>query len=232
MPVWRKPMSGAAERMVSPSSSSTMRSTPWGEGCCGPMLRVIRRGANGVAGSSSSAGIVPKLSSRDLFIWVAVFIAVDGIIFAQRMSVPIDRHQNAHQVWMITELDAEKIEHLALMPIGGAPDAIYGIDLGIVAVHFTFDAQAGIPFDRVEMIDDFKSRLGRIPVNGGEAAEADKFFFVLKIAAETDDVRRVCDVGDFAERLFGFENGRMAHLLILFRKSCGSSPDQSSTPFL
>ena len=51
-------MSGAALMMVSPSSSSTMRSTPWVEGCCGPMFRVMRRGADGVAGISWTAGIV------------------------------------------------------------------------------------------------------------------------------------------------------------------------------
>ncbi len=42
MPVCRNPMSGTALRMVSPSSSSTMRSTPCVEGCCGPMFRIIR----------------------------------------------------------------------------------------------------------------------------------------------------------------------------------------------
>src|ERR1051326_5884816 len=41
MPVWRKPMVGAAESTVSPSSSSTRRSTPCVLGCCGPMLTVI-----------------------------------------------------------------------------------------------------------------------------------------------------------------------------------------------
>src|SRR6187401_3643350 len=41
MPVCRKPIVGEAERIVSPSSSSTSRSTPWVLGCCGPMLTVI-----------------------------------------------------------------------------------------------------------------------------------------------------------------------------------------------
>src|SRR5580658_5248065 len=167
MPVWRKPMSGAAERIVSPSSSSTMRSTPWVEGCCGPMFSVMRRGAEGVAGCSWSAAIVVKLSSRDLFIGVAVLVAVDRIIFAQRMTVPIERHQNARHVRMIAEGDAEQIEHLAFMPVGGAPDAINGVDLGTRAMHFAFDAQARIPFNRVQEIDDLKSRLRRMPVHRG-----------------------------------------------------------------
>src|SRR5579862_5438110 len=41
MPVWRKPIVGDTDRTVSPSSSSTRRSTPCVLGCCGPMLTVI-----------------------------------------------------------------------------------------------------------------------------------------------------------------------------------------------
>ena len=41
MPVCRKPMVGDTETTVSPSSSSTSRSTPCVLGCCGPMLTVI-----------------------------------------------------------------------------------------------------------------------------------------------------------------------------------------------
>src|SRR5687768_14555195 len=41
MPVCRYPIVGATDTMVSPSSSSTSRSTPCVLGCCGPMLTVI-----------------------------------------------------------------------------------------------------------------------------------------------------------------------------------------------
>src|SRR5262245_11493455 len=41
MPVCRKPIVGAADRAVSPSSSRTSRSTPCVLGCCGPMLTVM-----------------------------------------------------------------------------------------------------------------------------------------------------------------------------------------------
>src|SRR5438132_1040852 len=41
MPVWRYPIVGAADTTVSPSSSSTSRSTPCVLGCCGPMLTVM-----------------------------------------------------------------------------------------------------------------------------------------------------------------------------------------------
>src|SRR5689334_20953433 len=41
MPVCRKPIVGETDWTVSPSSSSTNRSTPCVLGCCGPMLTVI-----------------------------------------------------------------------------------------------------------------------------------------------------------------------------------------------
>src|SRR5215212_5834590 len=41
IPVWRYPIVGDIARTVSPSSSSTRRSTPCVLGCCGPMLTVI-----------------------------------------------------------------------------------------------------------------------------------------------------------------------------------------------
>src|SRR5438105_12967366 len=41
MPVWRYPIVGSTDMTVSPSSSSTSRSTPCVLGCCGPMLTVI-----------------------------------------------------------------------------------------------------------------------------------------------------------------------------------------------
>src|SRR4030095_9232244 len=53
MPVCRYPIVGEADRTVSPSSSSTSRSTPCVLGCCGPMLTVIV--------SLRSSGIVLRL---------------------------------------------------------------------------------------------------------------------------------------------------------------------------
>ena len=41
MPVCRNPMAGRMWVTVSPSISRMRRSTPWVEGCCGPMLTTI-----------------------------------------------------------------------------------------------------------------------------------------------------------------------------------------------
>ena len=83
MPVCRKPMSGAALRMVSPSSSSTMRSTPWVDGCCGPMFSVIAAAPTGLAGISCRRRRwllrdLRKDFFMTLFVRVAVLVAVTG----------------------------------------------------------------------------------------------------------------------------------------------------------
>src|ERR1700736_1681936 len=56
MPVWRYPIVGEHETTVSPSSSSTRRSTPCVLGCCGPMFTVIV--------SVRSSGIVLRAAVR------------------------------------------------------------------------------------------------------------------------------------------------------------------------
>src|SRR6266853_1285313 len=51
-------MSGWAERTVSPSSSSRSLSTPCVDGCCGPMLSVMRRGRASISGSGGASAVL------------------------------------------------------------------------------------------------------------------------------------------------------------------------------
>src|SRR3954469_9741599 len=62
MPVWRYSIVGDAERIVSPSSSSTRRSTPCVLGCCGPMLTVIT--SERISGTSRFALLVLRFTGR------------------------------------------------------------------------------------------------------------------------------------------------------------------------
>src|SRR4051794_229493 len=66
---------------------------------------------------------------------VAVLVPMRRIIFAQRMPFPIERHKNTDQVGMITESDAEHVEHFALIPVGRSPYACYRVDLRIVSAQ-------------------------------------------------------------------------------------------------
>src|SRR5579883_2419985 len=121
MPVCRKPISGRALTMVSPSSSSTTRRTPCVDGCCGPMFRVIRRvlRLSCSASATRAAGVVVSLNFSGLLIFdVVVAVAVNGVIFAQRVAFPVFRHENPLEIRMATEGDAEQIEHFAFVPVG------------------------------------------------------------------------------------------------------------------
>ncbi len=62
MPVWRYPMIGLVRSTVSPSSSSIRRSTPWVDGCWGPMLMIIVSSSR--RSMSMSAGLMKLPSGR------------------------------------------------------------------------------------------------------------------------------------------------------------------------
>src|SRR6266498_1284193 len=47
------PMTGSARMIISPSSSRMIRSTPWVEGCWGPMLRIISSVRSGPSATTS-----------------------------------------------------------------------------------------------------------------------------------------------------------------------------------
>ncbi len=59
-------MTGLARSTVSPSSSIMMRSTPWVDGCCGPMLRIIvsSMSGHGPPVSTSSRACDSPVSGR------------------------------------------------------------------------------------------------------------------------------------------------------------------------
>ena len=51
-------MTGFDRRTVSPCSSTIIRSTPWVEGCCGPMLRIIVSPAPKAASPASGSRVL------------------------------------------------------------------------------------------------------------------------------------------------------------------------------
>src|SRR6185503_3368483 len=126
---WRYPMSGIASFMTSPSARTTKRSTPCVEGCCGPMLSVMSSvttppseserctSTSNPARLIASSCLEQALSrGRD----AVVFLRLHEIL-AKRMSRPVLRHQDAAEVRMVLEGHAQEVEHLALLPVGGAP---------------------------------------------------------------------------------------------------------------
>src|SRR6202011_5575766 len=146
-------MSGVARVMFSPSSSITTRSTPCVDGCCGPMLRVIRclPISSGVGCASSMPTLVLSSCMAFLFVLVAVLVAVHRIVLAQWMAFPIGRHHDAAQVGVIAETDSEHVESFALVPVRAAPDARYGVDF-VVLSDTALQANTQIAGDRVQQV--------------------------------------------------------------------------------
>ena len=70
-----------------------------------------------------------------LFVFIAVPMAVNREILAERMSFPIIRHHDPSQMRVITKPNAEQIERLTLIPIRAVPHSRYRIDFGIIAVQ-------------------------------------------------------------------------------------------------
>src|SRR5262245_49911987 len=118
-------MSGMASFITSPSARTTKRSTPWVDGCCGPMLSVISSVttpppfARRCTSTSKPASPIPFSSGLEQALArrrdAVVLLGLDEVL-AQRMSRPVFGHEDPPQVGMSGEGHAEEIEHLALLP--------------------------------------------------------------------------------------------------------------------
>src|SRR5512146_3226282 len=136
-------MCGSARSMTSPSSSSTRRSTPCAAGCCGPKFRVKLR----ISATSGSGGCVfqrtlvavvladhardqrARLDAHRLIhdaalrrVVLHLDVADEREVLAERMADEAVVRQQAAQVRMILEQDAEHVERFALVPVRGRPD--------------------------------------------------------------------------------------------------------------
>src|SRR5580700_8455845 len=87
--------------------------------------------------------------------WLAVVVE---IVLAQRMSLERIVHQDAAQVGMSLEDDAEHVEAFALEPVRRAPNSNHAVDPRIGAVDANLDADAMRQVERVELIDHVETR--------------------------------------------------------------------------
>ena len=127
---------------------------------------------------------------------------------------------------MVPEKDAEHVENFTFVPVGSAPDRIYRVDFGAISVEAAFDAQSHISFERMQVINDLKPRLGRMPIDRGDAAQADELFIALQITAQIDDLAGLGDQSSLAQRFVCFQDGGVIHCCFP-----SFSADQSSAPF-
>src|SRR5579872_1356177 len=199
MPVWRKPMSGVARVMFSPSSSIITRSTPCVDGCCGPILRVIRlrRSSSSVGFASSTPTCASSSCMVPLFVLVTVLVAVHRIIFAKRVAGPVGRHHDPAKVGMIGEADSKQIERLAFVPVRAAPDAGHGFDLGVLA-DAALQPQPLVTRNGMKQVDHFEARIGWIPVDRGDSTDAVELVSVSQKTANVQDGCRSDEQRQFA----------------------------------
>src|SRR5215472_7707579 len=179
-------MSGWQLVMISPSSSISRRSTPCVDGCCGPMLRTMRR--TPLCGFGSSTAAADWLGTPDSLICLDPRPR-DRIVLSQRVAFPSLWHQNTPQVGMVPELDTEQIEDFPLVPVRAAPHRGHRFDRWIRARQPAFQAQPLVSLDRIQMVDHFEPRLARIPVHCRHRAQPDKLLIVLEKAAHAGDLR-------------------------------------------
>src|SRR5260370_2935551 len=108
-------MMHSAPRTFSPSSLRMTRSTPWVEGCWGPILRT-----NSVESKNVESGIQTSLAAFDaqVFLHPALVLLKNTHVLAQRVALPFLGKEDAAHVRMPGEFDAEHVEHFALQPVG------------------------------------------------------------------------------------------------------------------
>src|ERR1035437_3574080 len=119
-------MTHSVPSTFSPSSLRMTRSTPWVEGCCGPMLRT-----NSVESRKVESGIPRSLAAFDsqVFLHPALVLLENSVIFAQRVALPLVGQQDAPHVGVPREFDPEHIVDFTLQPVGGQVDAHRGLRL-------------------------------------------------------------------------------------------------------
>src|SRR5262245_1932578 len=108
-------MTGRQWTTTSPSSVSSSRSTPWVEGCCGPMLTVNSSRGAASSGRASVPGRTRSVMSVDLSGDSEVDrLGAEGLGAPQRVTPPGVGQHDAPQIRVSRELDPEQVEHLAL----------------------------------------------------------------------------------------------------------------------
>ena len=116
-----------------------------------------------------SAGIIEGVGRH--------FGGAEGVLLAQGMTLPIVGHQDAPQVGVAAEVDAEHVEHLPLVPVGGREDWGDAGRVRLLPRQFGFDADiAGLVKGEQVVVEGEVPVAGPVPpegfVHGGDVFQA------------------------------------------------------------
>src|SRR5215208_7498156 len=89
----------------------------------------------------------PPLSSQAVRL-----VAAQREVFAERVPLPVVGQEDAAQVWVSVEDDAEHVEGLALVPVGRAPDGRHRRDVRVLLVEQNLQADAVVALRREEVV--------------------------------------------------------------------------------
>src|SRR5271165_5816029 len=113
------------------------------------MLRTMRRGPVLDCASSGSTA-TPGATAIGLVSLMCLNPRPrNRVILAQRMAFPFVGQHDAAQVGMFQEAYAEQVEHLALIPVRGAPHGGHGIDNRVNSPQPAFQAHALLAVERM-----------------------------------------------------------------------------------
>src|SRR4051812_8516549 len=180
-------MIGIVLRTTSPSSVVSRRRTPWVAGWCGPMLIVkssswvsgsISVPETGRSGSSRRAIVTDASRSRYgtlsgsgvpwslIPAWELVFVvgedhglAADREVAALRVTLVVLGHEDAAQVGVPVEADAEHVEDLALLVVGGREEVNDRRHHRVVRAHARAHAKAFDAVHREQLVVHAQARL-------------------------------------------------------------------------
>src|SRR5262245_44885709 len=135
-------MCGSAFWITSPSISRISRSTPCAAGCCGPKFSVKFWNSAMTGPRLAVAGLADHLGHGHARLDVHRLVdhaatrrvvahldpAREREVLAERVADEAVVGQDAPQVRVAAEQDAEQVEGLALVPVGRRPDAGHRVD--------------------------------------------------------------------------------------------------------
>jgi len=84
----------------------------------------------------------------------AVVLAGEDVVLAEGMADPVFGAEDAAEVGVVVEDDAEQVEGFAFVPIGGVPEVGDGGDVGIGAGAEGLDGEGVAEFEAVEVVDN------------------------------------------------------------------------------
>src|ERR1039457_4399310 len=178
----------------SPSRRRMTRSTPWVAGCCGPILMTSSLASRNVlSGVSRSSG---ESEVGSVMVWVLdlwllaafdskidlyplIVLLQDAVVFAQGMALPTVGQENALQIGMAVELDAEHVEDFPLQPVGGCPDG-NGAGKALAIGDLRFHTDAFIARERVQHPEHVELLLALGIVHCGDVHAVVELLFVAQ----------------------------------------------------